>query len=405
MRFSARNLRRWMCCPATDRVYIFRYGEEEKSVEVSPQLTERYLPINFLQRLQRRRHAGHQHDGGGAPDDHRKIHPARRSRSLRFFGRQSVDAIRLGAAAISCKRNGSRISSSSCSRPICANPTEIEVIRRHLAGHRPAKTWASRRRSSRSPRARRYSRAPPALDKERLWKESEFAPLEEQINLTWSPNPECDMSEAAIDLRKPRGSFSAKSPKRCAASFETIKRDEEHLARLMHFLQARKEQTLRQVARISPRSRAGLPRLRRTGNAGCSKSKLSFWRTWRLILADASNGSRISRTKWKRSCARSVQPQVENAVQLLETDLRGLWPQLQDMIEAQFAGDVKSRMTQDDSRFRAATPRAVAIDPAHSGRARRGQRHWKNNWRACSGKLRPGCACRRASRRRAESSR
>src|SRR5437667_7734704 len=34
--------------PATDRVYIFRYGAEEKSVEISPRLTERYLPIPFL---------------------------------------------------------------------------------------------------------------------------------------------------------------------------------------------------------------------------------------------------------------------------------------------------------------------------------------------------------------------
>ena len=46
-----------MCCeepfarvdvlPATDRVYIFRHGAEEKSVDVSGQLTERYLPIEF----------------------------------------------------------------------------------------------------------------------------------------------------------------------------------------------------------------------------------------------------------------------------------------------------------------------------------------------------------------------
>src|SRR5881398_3319833 len=35
--------------PATDRVYIFRHGTEEKSVEVSRQLTERYLPIKFLE--------------------------------------------------------------------------------------------------------------------------------------------------------------------------------------------------------------------------------------------------------------------------------------------------------------------------------------------------------------------
>ena len=35
--------------PATDRVYIFRHGAEDKSVEVSGQLTERYLPIPFLE--------------------------------------------------------------------------------------------------------------------------------------------------------------------------------------------------------------------------------------------------------------------------------------------------------------------------------------------------------------------
>jgi Predicted GTPase len=35
--------------PATDRVYIFRHGAEDKSVQVSPQVTERYLPIKFLE--------------------------------------------------------------------------------------------------------------------------------------------------------------------------------------------------------------------------------------------------------------------------------------------------------------------------------------------------------------------
>src|SRR5438876_9479966 len=35
--------------PTTDKICIFRYGKEEKTVDVSPQLIERYLPINFLQ--------------------------------------------------------------------------------------------------------------------------------------------------------------------------------------------------------------------------------------------------------------------------------------------------------------------------------------------------------------------
>src|SRR5436305_7928125 len=34
--------------PATDKVCIFRYGAEEKQVDISPKLIERYLPIPFL---------------------------------------------------------------------------------------------------------------------------------------------------------------------------------------------------------------------------------------------------------------------------------------------------------------------------------------------------------------------
>src|SRR2546421_2176773 len=34
--------------PATDRVYIFRYGSGDKTAELSPKLTERYLTIPLL---------------------------------------------------------------------------------------------------------------------------------------------------------------------------------------------------------------------------------------------------------------------------------------------------------------------------------------------------------------------
>ncbi len=34
--------------PATDKIYIFRYGADEKQVEVTSRLTERYLPVGFL---------------------------------------------------------------------------------------------------------------------------------------------------------------------------------------------------------------------------------------------------------------------------------------------------------------------------------------------------------------------
>src|SRR5690349_15256562 len=34
--------------PATDRIYIFRYGAREETVDVSNQISERFLPIEFL---------------------------------------------------------------------------------------------------------------------------------------------------------------------------------------------------------------------------------------------------------------------------------------------------------------------------------------------------------------------
>jgi len=44
----ARSFAQSISCPATDRVYIFKYAADEQSVDVSPQLTERYQPIDFL---------------------------------------------------------------------------------------------------------------------------------------------------------------------------------------------------------------------------------------------------------------------------------------------------------------------------------------------------------------------
>ena len=72
---------------------------------------------------------------------------------------------------------------------------------------------------------------------------------------------------------------------------------------------------------------------------------LSLWRTWRLVLG---------KTQWQEKFQADletkmrelIQPQVENALQLLETDLRGLWPQLQDTMENQFKGDSRVQLNQ-----------------------------------------------------------
>ena len=114
--------------------------------------------------------------------------------------------------------------------------------------------------------------------------------------------------------------------------------------RLDSVLQVRREQTLRQVAGFL---RGVEQASRKCGEEGMKllREKLSFWRTWKLVFSKGEwqHGFQI---EMETKLRESVQPELDDAVQLLEADLRGLWPQLQDMIEAQFAGDVKNRVTR-----------------------------------------------------------
>ena len=106
----------------------------------------------------------------------------------------------------------------------------------------------------------------------------------------------------------------------------------------------RKEQTLRQVNGFL---RGVEQACRESADQGMKllEKKLSFWRTWKLIFSKGQ-WQRDFQLEVESKLRDSVQPKVENAVQLLETDLRGLWPQLQDTIEAQFAANVKSRVAK-----------------------------------------------------------
>jgi hypothetical protein len=180
------------------------------------------------------------------------------------------------------------------------------------------------------------------LDKERLWKESHFAPLEDQINHV--------VTESGVHILKLQSTgrtavvILGEVVDEIRGCFDTILRDERELSGIDEFLQARKDQTLRQVAGFLRGVEQACLEGERQGTRMLEK-KLSFWRAWRLVW---------SREQWKHEfqtevetkLRQTVQPQIENAVQLLEIDLRGLWPQLQDTVEANFESGSKNRMNK-----------------------------------------------------------
>jgi hypothetical protein len=114
------------------------------------------------------------------------------------------------------------------------------------------------------------------------------------------------------------------------------------LTRAEKFLEARKEQTLRQTGGLL----AGIERACREGATQGMKlleEKLSFWRTWKIMWA---------RQRWQdefqheieRKLRNVVQLQAEDAVHSLETDLRALWPQMHDLIDQQLHGELQEKI-------------------------------------------------------------
>jgi len=326
--------------PATDRVYIFRYGETESTVEVSPHLTERYQPIPFLRDFNVVDTPG----TNTIVTQHQMITETFIPRAdLVMFVFSVTNPWTQSAWTLLdfVQKKWLKNVVFVLQQADLREPAERDLIQRHLADTAMQKLGFTPPIFAVSARKALLARTT-GLDKERLWTESQFEPLEAQISRM--------VNESGASMLKLQsttrtaGLILGEVAEEVHGSFDIIVRDEQHLARLTMFLEARQSQTQRQVAGFM---RGIEQACRESADHGTKllEEKLSFFKTWRLIW---------SRAKWQEDFQHdveaklraTVQPQVENAVQLLETDLRSLWPQLQDVIETQFASEGKARLSK-----------------------------------------------------------
>jgi len=324
--------------PATDKIYIFRYGAEEKQIEVSPKLTERYLPIGFL-------HDFNVVDTPGTNtmvDEHQTITENFVPRAdLVLFVFSVVNPWSQSAWDLLkfVQKKWLKNVVFVLQQADLREPTEIEVIRRHLSDTAMQKLGFAPPIFSVSARKALLAQTT-GVDKDRLWEESQFAALQEQINLIVA-----ESGARKLKLRSTRQTARLmldEVTSEIRESIDIIARDEARLRRVNHFLQARKEQTQRQVAGLV----RGVEKACRDCAAQGAKlleEKLSFGRTWKIIW---------SRQQWQRDfqmqiemrLRQNVEPQVEQAVQMLETDLRGLWPQLHDILDTLLEKELRSQV-------------------------------------------------------------
>src|SRR6267378_8127955 len=216
--------------PATDRVYIFRYGAEEKSVEVSPQLTERYLPIPFLRDF-------NVVDTPGTNTmvaEHQTITESFIPRAdLVLFVFSVVNPWSQSAWDLLRFVNQKWLKNVVfvLQQADLREPSEIEVIRRHLSDTAMRKLGVAPPIFSVSARKALLAQTT-GLDKERLWEESQFASLQEQVNLIVA-----ESGARMLKLRSARqtaGLMLDELTSEIRESSDIIARDEARLRRVDH---------------------------------------------------------------------------------------------------------------------------------------------------------------------------
>ena len=327
--------------PATDRVYIFRYGSEDKSTEVSPRLTERYLPIPFLRDF----------NVVDTPGTNTMVKEHQMT-TEEFMPRADIVLFVFSVANPWTQSNWEFLSFLQktwlknvifvLQQVDLREPTEIEIIHRHLQDTAMRQLGFVPPIFAVSARKALLARTS-GLDKEQLWRESAFGPLEEQINFI--------VTESSSRMLKLRSTFQAARvaledlAREVTEHLEKISADETALSRLDSLLQTRRDQMSRQIASLVRDIENGYEQTSEK-RVELLQQKLTWSSSFKLIFTRGAN-ERELQTSIEAKLRELMQPKIDKAVTALETDLRGVWPQMQDLLENQLSADLRKQTRQN----------------------------------------------------------
>lgn len=323
--------------PATDRVYIFRYGADEKTTEVSERLTERYLPIPFLRDF----------NVVDTPGTNTMVKEHQMT-TEEFMPRADVVLFVFSVANPWTQSNWEFLNFLQktwlknvifvLQQIDLREPVEIDVIHRHLQDTALRQLGFVPPIFAISARKALLARTS-GLDKERLWEESAFGPLEDQINFI--------VTESGSRMLKLRSTFQAGRvaledlSRELQAYLAKISADENALARLDGLLQNRRDQLRRQTGSLVRDIESGYEQnsgertklLQRNITAGSAIG----------LLAGAKSRQRDLHDRVEAKLRDLMQPQIDRSVTALETDLRSVWPQMQDLLDNELSADLRKQ--------------------------------------------------------------
>ena len=325
--------------PATDRIYVFKYGDNENDVPVSEHVTTLYRPIEFLKNFNIVDTPGTNTIVANHQEITENFVPMADLIVFVFsvtnpWGGSAWDFLHL--IGHQWKKNIVFVIQQSDLR----DPDEVAAIARHLDQTILHILGASCPIFAVSAKKAFLAKTSRETDGDRLWSESNFGPLEDWITKTVSHSEERGgkLRSVAQTAQVVAGGLRA----RLQGSLDILKSDQEKLASIRGVFHSRKGQTQRQVGGFIREIEQAYDACRERGEK-VLEERLTFGQTLKMIFS-GGRWEKDFQDHVETEVKQEVQSKIEHALSLLESDLRAIWQDVQETVNVQFGGDSKKQV-------------------------------------------------------------
>jgi GTPase SAR1 family protein len=325
--------------PATDKIYVFKYGDSEHDVSISENLTERYRPIEFLKNFNIVDTPGTNTIVARHQDITTSFVPLADLIIFVFsvvnpWGASAWDFLRV--LGHGWKKNIVFVLQQADLR----SNEEVGVIVRHLEQTILQILGSSQPIFAVSAKQALQAKLEGRGKEDPLRQNSNFAALEDWISTTVTQSEERGGKLRSIAQT---GEVVLESIQtKLQNALELLKSDQEKIASIRNTLLVRRDQTLRQVGGFIREVETAYDICRQRGEK-LLEEQLGFFQTFKMIFS-GGRWEKDFQGKIETDLRTKIQTQIEHALQLLESDLRLIWQELQEKVQAQFDSDTKKQV-------------------------------------------------------------
>ena len=325
--------------PATDRINVFKYGEQAHDVSISPSLVERYQPISFLRDFNIVDTPG----TNTIVADHQTITEQFVPQAdLIIFVFSVVNP--WGASAWQflelLQKRWLKNVIFVLQQQDLREPEEVEAVMQHL------RQTAMTRFGQAFPifpvsAKKAFLSKTSGVDKERLWTESKFGPLEDYINQTVGTGEvrrsklKSVAQTAQIVLKDL--SDQARSSQRIIAA------DREQLVHLSASVTQMRKHSDLQVEGFLRGIDTAYSRVQQQGEH-ILQEKVSFWKSFKLVFGKDSQWQIEFQRNVEQMLRTAITKQMEHALGLLEGELKNVWTTMHEKLQLNFGDEARKQL-------------------------------------------------------------